>query len=45
METTTKIGIGAVAAILVISGWYEISLWNECRDTNSWYYCIRVLGR
>jgi uncharacterized membrane protein YiaA len=22
---------------------YEVSLWNECRATNSFFYCIRVL--
>jgi hypothetical protein len=24
---------------------YERMLWNECRATNSWFYCVRVLGQ
>lgn len=23
---------------------YEIMLWGECREMNSWFYCVRVLG-
>lgn len=23
----------------------EISFWNECRETNSFWYCLRVLNR
>lgn len=24
---------------------YERMLWDECRATNSWFYCVRVLGK
>ncbi len=36
----------AVAVILVIGGctYFEYSLWHECRATNSFFYCLRVLG-
>lgn len=23
----------------------NVSLWNECRDTHSFWYCWRVLGK
>lgn len=22
----------------------EVKLWNECRASNSWFYCLRVLS-
>lgn len=25
--------------------WWELSLWPECRATNSFFYCARVLGK
>jgi hypothetical protein len=25
--------------------WYEYNLWDECLDTNSFWYCLRVLGK
>jgi len=32
--------------LVVISGlvYLEIGLWQECRMTNSWFYCMRILG-
>lgn len=24
---------------------YNISIWKECRQTNSWGYCMKVLSR
>jgi hypothetical protein len=24
--------------------WYEVTVWTECRQTNSFMYCLRVLG-
>lgn len=32
--------VGVVGAI-----WVEISLWRECRQTNSFFYCLRVLNK
>ena len=23
----------------------EVTTWNECRASNSWIYCMRVMGR
>lgn len=31
-------------AVLALAGWYEWSLWHECRQTNSFFYCARVLS-
>lgn len=25
--------------------WLEYNAWNECLDTNSFWYCIRILDR
>ena len=35
-----------VLILLLIGGavWWEVSLWNECRATHSWFYCVRVLN-
>ncbi len=32
---------GAIA----LSLYYEYSMWDECRETNSFWYCVRVLGK
>lgn len=24
---------------------YEISVWKECLQTNSWWYCLRIIGK
>jgi hypothetical protein len=40
----TAIIILAVAAVLALGGWYEVSVWRECLTTNSWFYCARVLS-
>jgi len=24
---------------------WQVSLWQECRETNSWGYCMRVLSK
>jgi hypothetical protein len=47
MATNLKV-IGALALVLALIGGaiaWEISLWSECRQTNSWFYCLRVLNR
>lgn len=38
--------IAFVAFFLVMAGLYvELMLWDECRQTNSFFYCLRVLGQ
>ena len=45
-ELLTAAGwIAFVLAIALLIGWYEITVWEECRVTNSFMYCMRVLGR
>lgn len=42
---------GPVLAALAILGtvgfaiWWDVSVWQECRQTNSWFYCWRVISR
>jgi hypothetical protein len=45
-ENLTSIGI-AVLIIAAIAGtiYLEIGVWQECRATNSWFYCMRVLSK
>lgn len=38
-------GVVAVAALIAIGIYYEIAVWQECRTTNSWMYCMRVLSK
>lgn len=35
----------AMALLVGISIWWELTLWQECRATNSWLYCVRILGK
>lgn len=42
MKTLLILGLVLVVSLGV---WYEVELWQECRATNSWFYCMRVLGR
>ncbi len=34
-----------IAAVVVAIAACEISIWNECRDSNSWIYCVRFMGK
>lgn len=36
--------IGMLALVAFIA-WWNVSLWSECRETNSFWYCVRVIGR
>jgi hypothetical protein len=35
----------AVALIFGFAAWYEVATWHECLTHDSWWYCLRVLGR
>lgn len=35
----------AAVAIIGLAIWWEVSVWQECRETNSWLYCWRVISR
>lgn len=37
----------AAGVVAVIAGaiYLEVGVWQECRATNSWFYCMRVLGK
>jgi hypothetical protein len=32
--------VGLVAGIII----YEVAVWRECLGSQSWWYCLRVLG-
>lgn len=36
------LSVGAAIGLVV---WAEYTLWTECRQTNSWFYCMRVLSK
>ncbi len=40
------VGIIVLAALFFgLIGWWQYSLWAECRQTNSFFYCLRVLNK
>ncbi len=34
-----------IATFIGLVGWFQYSLWSECRQTNSFFYCLRVLNK
>jgi len=39
------IGVAVAAlALIFFLGYYEVSIWGECLQTNSVWYCMRVLS-
>jgi hypothetical protein len=34
----------AIVAMIAFIIWYEASIWSECLQTNSWWYCFRILS-
>ena len=40
--------LAVVVVVLTIAGlaiWYEVEMWSECRATNTFWYCMRILGK
>jgi hypothetical protein len=44
MKASTIVGIIAILFIIVAAIYLEVGVWTECRQTNSFFYCFRVLG-
>lgn len=45
-DTLTILGaVTALVAVVVLVIWWNVSVWTECRQTNSWMYCVRVLSK
>ena len=42
-----KYYVGLAFALLIVGFvvWLEVKSWNECLETNSWFYCMRILGK
>jgi hypothetical protein len=34
-----------IFVLMLVGIWMEINIWNECRETNSFWYCMRVLSK
>lgn len=34
-----------IALFIALGFWWEVSSWVECRETNSFWYCLRILGK
>jgi hypothetical protein len=34
-----------VLIVVAVSVYLEISVWNECRQTNSFWYCMRMMSK
>lgn len=37
------LGFLLIAGLLGLGIYFEIGRWDECRQTNSWYYCMKLL--
>jgi hypothetical protein len=35
----------AVVTLIGLGIWYEIEMWSECRATNTFWYCMRILSK
>jgi len=45
-QTFVRLVIGSICAIIVVAFvYFEMGVWRECRQANSWYYCARILAR
>lgn len=41
----TSLFVIVVVVLLALGMWYEASIWKECRQDHSWFYCTRVLSK
>lgn len=35
----------AIIGVIMLGLWYQATVWQECRETNSFLYCMRLVGR
>ncbi len=48
MKKTDWILLLVIVGVLIwvsVSVYLEISVWNECRQTNSFWYCMRMMSK
>lgn len=43
-KLVTAGSVSAIVALLILAAAYEYSMWSECRQTNSFLYCLRTLN-
>jgi hypothetical protein len=44
-KLTMAASVTLVLAFVALAIGCEINVWQECRQTNSWFYCMRVLSK
>lgn len=37
--------VALITGFIILGVGCEVKLWGECRETNSFWYCMRVLGK
>jgi hypothetical protein len=42
---TSALWVAAFASFIGLAVYMEIGVWTECRETNSFWYCMRVLSK
>ena len=43
--TKNVLGYILTALFVALIIWWNISVWDECLDTNTFLYCLKVMGR
>lgn len=44
-RAVAAIFVAIIVAVIALVVWWEVSIWGECRATNSFWYCVRILAR
>lgn len=39
------LAVAAVVLLIAFGVALQVSVWNECRETNSFLYCLRIISR
>jgi uncharacterized membrane protein YukC len=39
------VALGVVVIVVLAIGYFNFSVWLECRATNSFFYCMQVLNK
>lgn len=44
-EAPILLAVVATLALFIFAGFVQVSVWNECRETNSFFYCMRLVSK